>query len=330
MSAALYLFEGDMNRTVPAMLSLALVVALANILGHQPVLTPFLFLTLCASGAARFMSARAWRIILCGMLILSLGAALLAFAQIGVILRPKGPFASPNFLAGYAALHIFLALFMRAQAKRPRFYTAAAGVNLAALLLSQSLGGFLALASGLGIIAACRFRRWLLEFVCVTTALFAALTSVTPGRPALLDDPRISIWLQGWKVARWRLLTGYGQHNFFIPPNFTHFYNSALTLLVAAGVVGLGFGVWLLFVALRRARCWPQKEESLALRGFLVAWIVYSMFMYDTPETVGPLYVVLALLGSEAAIRRHEQDGSALVDQSQPLVDAASRTARAG
>lgn len=317
------------------MILFAFAVGLADILGHAPGFTPLLVLTLLAVTTARFIPPAGWRYVFGGMLALSVLIAALAIAQViaGYTFfapRARGPFGSPNFLSYYAVLHFFLALYMRAGSRWQRLWGACAAANLVALALSQSLGSVLGITAGMAVIVVSRYPRRVPEFLALASLSFAALanlTFVSATRPTLLSDPRIGIWLQGLRIAHWRLLFGYGQRNFFVLPNYTHFYNVGIEALVAAGVVGLAAGVWMLWSGFRATRH-LQKKEGTILCALLVAWSINGMFIYNTTESVLPLYAVLAYLRS--VVNRDVADRAALIDKDEPLVHGAFGSRHAG
>ena len=91
-----------------------------------------------------------------------------------------------------------------------------------------------------------------------------------------------------------------------------------LDWLVAAGVPGLAAGCWMLAEGMRRAR------QAPALLAFLAAWTVNGLFMFDTPGTSIPLFLVLAWLASVSGDVAH---GAAGIDEDHPFLD---RRVRAG
>jgi hypothetical protein len=306
------------------MLLFGLIVGLADLLGHSPAYLPLAALTVTAAFAARFLTVFAWRRALYATLLLSILVGLLAVVQTPWFWRPRGPFVSPNFLGHYAVAHVFIAFYLRATARRfgRRVCDLSLAFNLLATLLSQSRASFAALAAGLLLVVAMTRPKYLLELVAAGAVAFLYVNHLHAGQGA---DPRIGIWLQGLRLAHFRLLLGYGQRDFLIMPGYLHFYNVALECLVAAGILGLAAAVWMMIAGWRTAWRLPLKQERIALCAFLLAWIVNSMFIYATPETVAPLYAVLALL-----VNRDVANRAALVHDRQPLMDDALSAVNAG
>lgn len=299
------------SRLAWSIATLGAVMVLADYLTHIPSGRIGVLTTLTLLGAT-LLSPRAWSRIFAAMLVWSIVQALIAIAQTPFSYRPEALFGSPNFFAGYAALHLFLALAVYRE--HPRLAVVAVGANIAALTLAQSRGAFLGAAAGLLLIVGVRRPKGIPALLLSGAVAWFWIFHLHAG----MAEPRWDIWRQGLQIAKWRLLLGYGQQNFLILPNFEHLYNVALEMLVGAGIVGLAAGAWMLLEA-GRAAAYRQRDEALALQALLLCWVVTGMFIYNTPGTVLPLYAALGYL----AVNRDKADLAALVHNRQPLEDDA-------
>lgn len=263
-------------RVVRALLTFLAVVLLADWLGtghqwHGLVALTALFLLL------RIMPEGGWRWLLGGLLWLSVAIGILACVQIFFMDRARGPFASPNFLGSYAVLMLFLGSQTTA-----KWQPLPVSANLLAVLLSQSRGSIIALAAGL-LVMLWR-RRPVLAVALVLAAIFAVF-EIRPG----LNEARLGLWRIGLLAAAQRPLLGWGQGGLMIS-GWGHFYNLPLDWALNAGILGLMAGAWLLIEA------WIAAKENPALRGFLVAWFVNGLVIFQTPATLVPFFVVLAYI----------------------------------
>lgn len=320
-------------RITAALLTLCAIIGIADFLGWGHNYLGFLLLVGVFFGV-RSLNERGWRWLLGAMLPFSLLVTVIAVVQMWFMPRARGPFLSANFLGGFSVLMFFLAadrlklsdpvhsqmvcpwprrmtggledvsrgwlrgrngLPRLAFITCPRFFGPASAANLLSLALSQSRGAILALGAGLCVMLARKRPAWAL--VPATLALLVA-GSLRPG----IEDARFGIWRIGWQAAKQRFLLGYGQGGLWIA-GMTRFYNVPLDLLLAAGILGLLAGAWLMIEAARAARNQP------AMLGFLAAWLVSGFFIFETPATMIPFFVVLGRLASEA---RQQQRG---VDQ---------------
>lgn len=288
------------------------VVGLADLLGHGHGFGAFFALaamTVIGSDLPR----RLWAWLFVAMLVLSVGMAAVAALQIFYMPRPRGLFISPNFLAGYAALHLCLGAFVRS--RFPRFGAIAMAANLFAVVASQSRGGLLAVAAGLLVIFWRRRPRVAVGVVAVAVAAGFAEWAL---RMKGISEPRWGLWRIGIEGALYRPILGWGWDTLYNPFFVRRFYNVAIDVAVASGGLGLVAAMWMMVEAARGARRLADVQESDALLAFLVAWLVYGMFIYATPAVVLPLYAVLAFLASE---RRQIPDVARVVDDLQPLLD---------
>ena len=244
---------------------------------------------------------------------LSLSALMLplCIVQMRYMPRARGIFISPNFLGGYAALNIFLALIARSRL--------GASVNLIMLLLSQSRGAILATAIS-SLVVVCPLTpkpRWpaLAGLLGVTTAIVGTI-SYARGWP-LLDEPRLGIWRLALQVGMHRPLLGWGQYGITLGFNqATNFYSIPIEWFVYTGIVGIAAGAWMLAEAIR-----ASDRTSLA---FLICWFVNGLTMGARPETSIALFTVLGLFASE---RRDVARRAVVINDHKPFLDSRVRAA---
>lgn len=288
------------TRLGAAVLTFAAIIGLADLLGNSHGYLGLLSLV-AAFFALQRLGPAGWRRLLAAMLALSVAIAALAVIQTHYMPRSRGPFVSANFLAGYAVLHVFLALHVWGRTGRPLLAGAAILANGLALALSQGRGGILAF--GAGMVAYLGRGRPRLAAVA-GCAMLAIAIAVSLGRGEGATDPRFGIWRLALQAASQKLLLGWGQEGVLIGTlrpagsdivfgGVAVFYNVALEWLLAGGILGLAAGIWIIVEGLLAARRQP------ALLAFLVAWLADGMFIFTTPGTSIPLFVVLAYLASE-------------------------------
>ncbi len=306
-------------RLTAALWTLLIVVAAADWFGwgHRylgiALLAGFFYL-------ARWLPERGWRWLIGALLWFSVAVAVEAVAQMWFMDRARGPFASPNFLGYYAVLYLFLAVggvsgggLPRQWRDSVRFRAAVATANLLSLALSQSRGAILALGAG------CVAMLWWRRPVAATLILCSSILAVLTIRPGL-EEARLGIWKIGWQAVVQRPLLGYGQGGIWIG-GLGAFYSVPLDLMLAAGFLGLMAGAWLFIEGWRAcvrprrfldahdaARPSVQLDPSVhermtqldisghAIRGFLAAWLVGGLFIFGTPATLVPFFLVLGRL----------------------------------
>ncbi len=282
---------------VPAFLAFVAATALSDIIGpgHQWVGLALgtLWFFFC-----RNLSLDAWRWLLSAALALSVAIAALAVAQMFVMPRACGPFASPNFLGAYAVLMFFCCVGVSSQLSTQwRWVTGAATANLLSLAISQSRGALLALGAGLTVMLWRRFGA---------LPLMVAVMAVVLIRPGV-DEARWAIWRLGWNAAIQRPITGWGQGGLVVG-GLDRFYSIPLEVFAASGILGLAAGAWLLVEA---GRCAyrindtanhadnpdndSKPHQQFQGHAFLAAWFVQGLFLFSIPATNILLVMVLGL-----------------------------------
>lgn len=308
-----------MSRIQRAALAFLIVMGFAAAMGRGPFFPEILSLSVIVF-AAPLLSPDEWRRVFWLMLWVSVAVADLALLQIGLgFHRARGPFASPNFLAGYAAMHFLLAV--RFAAPGQFFWLIPAGANGISLLLAQSRAGVLAWACGMAIVFLKSGRRALLA-LGVSAAGMLAIALQQP-RVALFEDQRWRIWNLGLHGALLRPVLGWGPGGLLIPPDFDRFYNSALDVLIWGGVPGLIAGAWLAWEAWSATR--RDQGGGLALRGLLAVWAVNSLFIYETAATAIPLFMMLGYLASEGG---DVVNRTGIIDDRDPFLNRGVRADR--
>jgi hypothetical protein len=295
------------DRLTVSVLAFLAIVFLADIAGwgHSAAL-PIIAAALYLAGTT--MSREAWRYVLHGMVIVSLAALTLALAQLPFMPRPRSLFLSANVFGAYAALHVFIAL-----TQRSRLGNIAAIGNVAAVLLSQSRGAYLALGGGLCV------WFWRKRPALVCTIAGCALLGVGIlwlTRPT--EDPRIGIWIAGLRVGNQRPILGWGQNGVMVA-GLRHFFNIPLEWYINAGAAGLAAGGWLYAEGLLAAR------EHRAMLALLVAWAIQGCFLFGALSTDLTLIAALGYIGSEH--RDVIRVPVAVVDD-EPLLDGGVRAGR--
>ncbi len=278
----------------PAFLAFVAVTALSDFIGpgHQwrglALLTVWYFM-------CRLFGPHTWRCLLTAAMVISIAISALAVAQMFVMPRARGPFASPNFLGAYAVLMFFLTA---ARVPSPKVWLRriAAAANLLSLALSQSRGAFLALGAGLTVMLWRRFG-WL--------PLMAAGMAVVLIRPGV-SEARWEIWRLAWMGAMQRPLTGWGQGGLVIG-GLDRFYSIPLEVFAASGLGGVAAGAWLLYAATRAV--WT----SPTLLAFLAAWFAQGLFLFSIPATNILLVTVLAALSLELHADRESSSAHVLL-----------------
>lgn len=258
--------------------------------------------------------------------------------------RATGTFQQPNTLASFEALALPAALAIGLGASRPWLRPvglAAFGAILAAIVLSLSRGGFLAVAGALAVMLVWRpFRRAtlaavaiLLVFVFSGAAHLGTVQQVnivgerlsSVGYSAEGVDPRFAIWAQVPAMFRdhWAIGAGenefsaiapdYGLVNLNATGTFDHAHNTFFTIAIELGVVGLAALLWL-GVALVRvsARAISRTRGSargmaFALAAGFFAVVVQGMVDYTLRSNViaGTLFV---LAGCQVVLSRVERE----------------------
>jgi O-antigen ligase len=227
--------------------------------------------------------------------------------------RMTGPFGDPNYAGAYYASASVLAVACAVVARSPWLKLAILGLAslvVAALVLTESRGGLVALAAGLTTIAVTRGRRALL---ITATAILVLVATAYPvfvdmrfgsdsdiagrGLSAQLDEAdRIEPWLAGGDVFLSAPLFGVGWGRMVEESSIgIKAHNWYVAVLAETGITG--FVLWALFIlsvviALRRS---PPPARTLGY-SVLVVWMTASMFI-EVPQAygaTGPVLIVIA------------------------------------
>ena len=239
----------------------------------------------------------------------------LCIAQMWFMPRARGVFVSANFLGGYAALNIFLAVIL---ADRLQWWNNLAlwiigSANLLMLLLSQGRGAMVAAVIGGSLTMSSTKPRLRAGLLFVGIAAIAAASLI---RNIDSISPRFDIWQMAWNGALMRPLLGWGQNGLLLGiTGVTSYYSIPLEWFVNAGVLGVLAGAWVLWEA------WRGADNSS--RAFLAVWFVNGLFMFTRPETSFALFTVLALLK-----RRDVNRLAIVVEHNQPFLDRRVRAKR--
>lgn len=234
--------------------------------------------------------------------------------------RLNSVFGTPNY---HALLTVPVMVLLAGVAVRhPRWRAwllAALAVNLWALTLTFSYGGYLSLAVGwlmIGVVSGPRVRRATVAIVLLAGLLFLA-TQVSVDKFRRLNDlstrsstaTRLQIWRASWLLIREHPLTGVGPNAFepayrqaiprivFPPLEWLVALPHSFPLAVASqtGLVGVSAFVWLLVTFFRAAR---QRHDWLGatLTAAMVASLVHGLV--DTPFFKNDLAVLFLLFVS--------------------------------
>jgi O-antigen ligase len=247
---------------------------------------------------------------------------LLASNQLHLYFRVNSLFYDPNILGRALALVLVALGAYLAWTRNTAFAIAAAvvgGILLAALALSFSITGFVALVAGLLVVMALRWGvRWAVAAgvaIVVATAIFFAASGVgrtdlsSTDKIQVATSGRVSLVTGGYHLTKDRPLWGWGSGSFgeaftqHIDPSAktTASHSEPLTVGAEQGAIGLivyvALVVLALVVLLSGARA---SVGAAAIAACFVAILVHSLGYADF--TVDP--ATWALLGVGVALRR--------------------------
>lgn len=252
--------------------------------------------------------------------------------------RARALYGSPNNLGLFLGRVVPIAAYVGAIDRHRRWYLIALAFQLTALVLSFSVGAWLAVAAAALFLAVLRGRRLMLAAAGSVLLVFAGVGAFLPVERIVahlnLDQGtsrmRLLIWEGALNMLRDHPFVGVGPDNFLshyrdhymLPdawrePNLSHPHNLLLDFWLRLGLMGFAAGVWLLY-----------RYFSLGIRLYvrirhtehraLVAALLASMVCFVTHGLVdNSLFLVdLALLfwlscGALEVIRReHYNTGS--------------------
>ena len=253
---------------------------------------------------------------------------LLASNQLHLYFRVNSLFYDPNILGRALALVLVALGAYLAWTRNTALAIAAgaaAGILLAALALSYSITGFVALIAGLLVVMALRWGiRWALAAgvaIVVATAIFFAVSGVSRSDLSSSDkiesfsSGRVGLVTGGYHLTKDRPVWGWGSGSFgaafneHIDPTAktTASHSEPLTVGAEQGAIGLivyvALVVLALIVLLGGARA---SVGATAVAACFVAIFVHSLGYADF--TVDP--ATWALLGVGVALRRRRVTGS--------------------
>lgn len=204
-------------------------------------------------------------------------------------------------------------------ASRGAFIGLSAGVFIVALLMALLLGGrrYRVIAFILVVLlffVAGAIRYFPESAFIRNNEVFSRLSSVRLEN--LRQDPRVLIWGMAWKAFQERPFLGWGPENFIIPYGkyydanlfgneawFDRAHNMLLEWLVASGFLGFTAFLSIFIAALITLRSLVRERKldmisAIFIIGFLVAYIVQDIFVFDNIVTYMIFTLVLAFLAS--------------------------------
>ncbi|MGH7737301.1 MAG: O-antigen ligase family protein [Candidatus Tyrphobacter sp.] len=220
--------------------------------------------------------------------------------------RAIGTFVLPGELAGYLIVLLPISYAIAVVTTRPGLRVAAAASTLlgaAALVLTFSRAGWVALAAGVAFLAIARLRAsrasllWGGAIVAMAVIVVLALFNVAHNPSE--DYTRLSIWRAALQIVERFPLTGVGPFAFsrlygaVRAPNADaiafHAHSVYLTLLAETGIVGVGAAIWTWwsFAAELRRRLGEDGRHAfiaLAVAAGLVGTLVQGLI--DTVSVV--------------------------------------------
>ena len=271
---------------------------------------------------------RAWlgALVLGSMAVAAMGGLQLAmFVAAGAgRVQVSSTLGNPSFLGQYAVLMAFLAAFLACRGRWAWIWRLAAAVNIAVACVAQSRGAILALLAGAAVAAlTLASRRTQAAVLVAVVALGIGAWALPEGaervpvlerfRELSLSDVRLPAWEAALKAARDRPFFGWGQEGFreahdrYCVANchmFDRAHNLVVDWLITGGLFGLYAWGMLLLAARRAVAEGFAGAERAALYGFLVAYVVSDMTLFDTITSYLPLVAALAVAEARAIAAR--------------------------
>lgn len=220
---------------------------------------------------------------------------------------------NPSYLGEYAMMGLFLCLYL---AKDWKWWLLGAAVEIPTIYLSGSRGALIGVCAGLAFYAYLNAGS-LARKVSITAILgliaFAALdqsNQLWVRTAAIANDPRVNLWqwaLHGFSERPW---FGWGHEGFrYVFIQFGHImsyqpfdraHNLILDWLVQGGVVGCAA-----YLSLIGVTAWGLRREP-ALLALIAAYLVNTMFVFDTLTTYITLFSIVAFSACLKQERRSE------------------------
>ncbi len=204
-----------------------------------------------------------------------------------------GTLGNPGYLGIYCGINVMLALWL---ARGNGLWWAAAAVDTAALLATQSRGAVLALA--VGLVVAGRQRITMGYGIALTVVALACVGAIYV---LGIGSERLPAWALALEMFERRPVLGWGQEQFHAlwqafgadvaAPARTHWdraHNWILDRLVDGGIVGLAAWCWLI-------ACLARMHRSDWMYGCLAVYLTGGMFLFDTQPTLVALCGVAAM-----------------------------------
>lgn len=245
-------------------------------------------------------------------------------------------FGNAAFLAGFAMVFIFIALylFFKTQNKYLRvFYLVSILANIVIMLMTATRGALVGLASALLVILVLLILFYrnnkikiasgalLVIMILLTSSIFVFKDSALIKNNLALrriseinlqeatTASRLALWKMSLEATNDRPIAGYGQNNVRIPLDKYHDYNLVeewfdsshnkfLDELLAHGLIGF-LAQLFFFGALFWALFKKRKQDiigSIILIGLLVAYLVQALFIFDSFVLSVLLMLVLGLI----------------------------------
>ena len=240
--------------------------------------------------------------------------------------RTSGTLTHPNLLAAYLALITPLAMSFGLSAIKVRHKVLCLFVillALAALLVSGSRGGFMALTAAGGVVLLLQMWRsgrpryfflwWLATALSLGLAalLLGQILATRPVGPVLYN--RLQLMSRAWEVVQAYPLTGVGAANYLVLVDRLLVHNAYLLVAAETGLIGLALFLGGLFVVLKKGWAGIGVEDSLlssvavggiaSLLGYTVNMVVDINYQMSVIMTL--FWVMAGLLVATGRLARH-------------------------